>query len=200
MPACAGDLPLPIYHSCALPSELYGIPYILQASPKPSELFCPFGHPFLSSFAFCFSFRLLLCHSNHSTFNSHNFPRTYTTTYPYVAAPPQPNALTRKARRFGTYRSRLLSFLWPYFIALFHAVSFLATRDWSLSLPFQLRVLHVPFRDYSPPILPLCIQYIQPTCRDCTPHVPRRLWKVAESNRLLILSSLGIHRRGVELP
>ena len=27
----------------------------------------------------------------------------------------------------------------------------------SLSLPFQLRALHDPFRDYSPPILPLCI-------------------------------------------
>lgn len=52
----------------------------------------------------------------------------------------------------------------------------------SLSLPFQLRALHDPLRDYSPPILPLCIQYIQPTCRDCTPHVPRRLWKVKDSN------------------
>ena len=61
----------------------------------------------------------------------------------------------------------------------------------SLSLPFQLRALHDPLRDYSPPILPLCIQYIQPTCRDCTLHVPRRLWKVAESNRLLIYSIRG---------
>ena len=45
---------------------------------------------------------LRLCR-NHSAFNSHNFPRTYTTTYPYVAAPPQPNALTRKAQGFGNY-------------------------------------------------------------------------------------------------
>ena len=48
----------------------------------------------------------------------------------------------------------------------------------SLSLPFQLRALHEPRHlsvghgvitatAYSPPILPLCIQYIQPTCRDC---------------------------------
>ena len=125
---------------------------------------------------------LRLCR-NHSAFNSHNFPRTCTTTYPYVAAPPQPNALTRKAQGFGNYRSRLLSFLWPYFTALFHAVFFLATRDWSLSMPFQLRALHDPLRDYSPPILPLCIQYIQPTCRDCSLHVPRRLWKVPDSNR-----------------
>lgn len=52
----------------------------------------------------------------------------------------------------------------------------------SLSLPFQLRALHDPLRDYSPPILPLCIQYIQPTCRVCTLHDPRRLWKVRDSN------------------
>ncbi len=52
----------------------------------------------------------------------------------------------------------------------------------SLSLPFQLMALHDPLRDYSPPLLPLCIQYIQPTCRDCSPHVPRRLWKVRDSN------------------
>ena len=106
--------------------------------------------PYFNSFCM-----LRLCR-NHSAFNSHNFPRTYTTTYPYVAAPPQPNALTRKAQGFGNYRSRLLSFLWPYFTALFHAVFFLATRDWSLSMPFQLRALHDPLRDYSPPILPLC--------------------------------------------
>ena len=45
---------------------------------------------------------LRLCR-NHSAFNSHNFPRTCTTTYPYVAEPPQPNALTRKAQGFGNY-------------------------------------------------------------------------------------------------
>ena len=52
----------------------------------------------------------------------------------------------------------------------------------SLSMPFQLRALHDPLRDYSPPILPLCIQYIQPTYRVCTLHDPRRLWKVRDSN------------------
>ena len=63
----------------------------------------------------------------------------------------------------------------------------------SISLPFQLRALHEPRHlsvghgvitatAYSPPILPLCIQYIQPTYRDCTLHVPRRLWKVQDSN------------------
>ena len=59
--------------------------------------FAHVGHPFLSSFAFCFSFRLLLCHSNHSAFNSHNFPRTCTTTYLLV------NELSRRSCRFGNY-------------------------------------------------------------------------------------------------
>ena len=35
-----------------------------------------------------------------------------------------------------------------------------------------------------------------PTYRDCTPHVPWRLWKVAESNRLLILRFLMSPPRG----
>ena len=118
---------------------------------------------------------LRLCR-NHSAFNSHNFPRTCTTTYPYVAAPPQPNALTRKAQGFGNY-------LAPP-VVLTDWLPSLSTPSVlrSLSMPFQLRALHDPLRDYSPPILPLCIQYIQPTCRDCTPHVPRRLWKVMDSN------------------
>ena len=48
-----------------------------------------------------------------------------------------------------------------------------------ISMPFQLRALHEPRHlsvghgvitatAYSPPLLPLCIQYIQPTCRDFT--------------------------------
>ena len=149
-----------------MPTELHDTPYIFihhtsswqphQPTSYDAEPIRTIGLairiPYFNSFCM-----LRLCR-NHSAFNSHNFPRTYTTTYPYVAASPQPNALTRKAQGFGNYRSRLLSFLWPYFTALFHAVSFLAPRDWSLSLPFQLRALHDPFRDYSPPILPLCFQ------------------------------------------
>ena len=62
------------------------------------------------------SFRLLLCHSNHSAFNSHNFPRTYTTTYLFsiLLCHSNRHAPTRGAYRFGNYHSRLLSFLWPY--------------------------------------------------------------------------------------
>ena len=55
--------------------------YIWLASPKPSELFCPGGHPFLSSFALLFrSFR---CdYRNHSAnVSCPTFPRPYTTTY-----------------------------------------------------------------------------------------------------------------------
>ena len=65
---------------------------------------------------------LRLCR-NHSAFNSHNFPRSCTTTYPYVAAPPQPNALTRKAQGFGNY---LVSSGCTYGLVTvsFHSISF----------------------------------------------------------------------------
>ena len=47
---------------------------------------------------------LRLCR-NHSAFNSHNFPRTCTTTYLFSMLPCHSNrhAPTRDARRFGTY-------------------------------------------------------------------------------------------------
>ena len=120
---------------------------------------------------------LRLCR-NHSAFNSHNFPRTCTTTYLFsmLLCHSNRHAPTRDACRFGTY---LVASGCTYGLV---TVSFHSIRWRSLSLPFQLRALHDPLRDYSPPILPLCIQYIQPTCRDCTPHVPRRLWKVRDSN------------------
>ena len=57
------------------------------------------------------------------------------------------------------------------------------------SLPVSFAAVSVP-----PPGFP-SVTICQPTCRDCTLHVPRRLWKVADSNRLLILSSSGNHRR-----
>ena len=122
---------------------------------------------------------------NHSAFNSHNFPRTYTTTYPYVAAPPQPNALTRKAQGFGNY---LVSSGCTYGL---DTVSF---HSFSLSVYFDA----VSAQGFARPLsgllathLAIVYQYIQPTCRDCTLHVPRRLWKVADSNRLLIYSIRG---------
>ena len=108
--------------SLCLPISPHDTPYIFihhtsswqphQPTPYDAEPIRTIGLairiPYFNSFCM-----LRLCR-NHSAFNSHNFPRTYTTTYPYVAAPPQPNALTRKAQGFGNYRSRLLSFLWPY--------------------------------------------------------------------------------------
>ena len=197
-----------------LPTELHGTPCIYRSITEAVLTVLPCRASLSLQLCLNVSFIMLRLCRNHSAFNSHNFPRTYTTTYPYVAAPPQPNALTRKAQGFGNYRSRLLSFLWPYFTALFHAVFFLATRDWSLSLPFQLRALHEPRHlsvghgvitatAYSPPLLPLCIQYIQPTYRDCSLHVPRRLWKVRDSNPRVSASSHAPwqHRlRSVNLP
>ena len=101
---------------------------------------------------------------NHSAFNSHNFPRPYTTTYLFSMLLCHINPWCLQIRKLPL---TLAFFFVAVLTALFHAVFFLATRDWSLSMPFQLRALHDPLRDYSPPILPLCIQYIQPTCRDC---------------------------------
>lgn len=125
---------------------------------------------------------------NHSAFNSHNFPRTYTTTYPCSVC--RYSLATKPPHHVGPLDSEITPFL-P--VVLTDWLPSLSTPSAlrSLSLPFQLRALHDPLRDYSPPILPLCIQYIQPTCRDCTLHVPRRLWKVADSNRLLIYSIRG---------
>ena len=60
----------------------------------------------------------------------------------------------------------------------------------SISLPFQLMALHDPFGLLAT-TLAIVFQYIQPTCRDCTLHVPRRLWKVMDSNhRAFLLTTL----------
>jgi len=96
----------------------------------------------------------------------------------YVAVSQQPLCTNPWCSQIRKLPLTLAFFFVAVLTALFHAVFFLATRDWSLSLPFQLRALHEPRHlsvghgvitatAYSPPILPLCIQYIQPTCRDC---------------------------------
>ena len=119
---------------------------------------------------------MLLCHSNHSAFNSHNFPRTYTTTYPYVAEPPQPNALTRKAQGFGNY---LVSSGCTYGLdtVSFHSicveVSFATVSAQSFArspaglLATHLAIVYSVYSAYLPG-LPL--------------RVPRRLRKVRDSN------------------
>lgn len=128
---------------------------------------------------------MLLCHSNHSAFNSHNFPRSCTTTYPCSIC--RYSLTTKPPHHVRPLDSELTS---SPPVVLTDWLPSLSTPSAlrSLSLPFQLRALHDPLRDYSPPILPLCIQYIQPTCRDCTPHVPRRLWKVRDSNPRIVLT------------
>ena len=121
------------------------------------------------------SFSMLRCYRNHSAFNSHNLPSDLRYYLPALL-------LRVGANSWPLQGSELTSFL---LVVLTGWVPSLSTPSAlrSISLPFQLRALHDPLRDYSPPILPLCIQYIQPTCRDCTLHVPRRLWKVKDSNQ-----------------
>ncbi len=73
---------------CALPTELHGIPYIFihhTSSWKPHQP-TTYAEPIRTiglaiRIPYFNSFRLLLRYSNHSAFNSHNFPRPYTTTY-----------------------------------------------------------------------------------------------------------------------
>ena len=74
---------------CALPTELHGIPYIFihhTSSWQPHQPATYDAEPIriiglAIRIPYFKSFRLLLCYSNHSAFNSHNFPRPYTTTY-----------------------------------------------------------------------------------------------------------------------
>ena len=124
---------------------------------------------------------LRLCR-NHSAFNSHNFPRTYTTTYPYVAEPPQPNALTRKAQGFGTY---LVSSGCTYGLdtVSFHSicveVSFATVSAQSFARPLagllatHLAIVYSVYSAYLPGL---------------SLHVPRRLRKVRDSNPRIVLT------------
>ena len=123
---------------------------------------------------------------NHSAFNSHNFPRTYTTTYPCSVC--RYSLATKPPHHVGPLDSEITPFLPVVLTGWLPSLSTPSALR-SLSMPFQLRALHDPLRDYSPPILPLCIQYIQPTYRDCTLHVPRRLWMVRDSNPRAISDS-----------
>ena len=131
---------------------------------------------------------LRLCR-NHSAFNSHNFPRTYTTTYPYVAAPPQPNALTRKAQGFGTY---LVSSGCTYGLdtVSFHSicveVSFATVSAQSFARPLagllatHLAIVYSVYSAYLPGL---------------SLHVPRRLRKVRDSNPRIVLTIAALAER-----
>lgn len=83
-------------------------------------------------------------------------------------------------RWFGNYRRQI-----AVLAALFHAASF-------HSLFSQVSFAAVSAQGFARPLagllathLAIVFQYIQPTYRVCTLHDPRRLWKVADSNRLL---------------
>ena len=52
--------------------------------------------------------------------------------------------------------------------------------SWSLSMPFWVgRFLLIALRRYPSPYVSIC----QPTYRDCSLHVPLRLWRLWDSNR-----------------
>ena len=97
---------------CALPTELHGIPYIFIHHTSSWQPHQPTSHdeePIriigLAIRIPYYSFCMLRLFRNHSAFNSHNFPRTYTTTYLFsmLLCHSNRHAPTRGALRFGTY-------------------------------------------------------------------------------------------------
>lgn len=180
--SCFMHLPL---KGRALPTELHGIPYIFIPHTSSWQPHQPttYAEPIRTiglaiRIPYFNSFFMLPCYGNHirpSILTT--FPRTCATTcQPYCSHRDQP--VVTAGSEITSLRPVVLTGLVPS----------LSTPSAlrSISLPFQLRALHDPRHlsvghgvitatAYSPPILPLCIQYIQPTCRDCSLHVPRRL-------------------------
>lgn len=154
-----------------LPISPRGIPCILQASPKPSELFCPAGHPFLSSFALLFrSFNtpLLPWLIRPTSLMSHSSLGLTLLPIPVPVAP-RPT------------RERLdseITLLPP--AVLTDWIPSLSTPSvcWSVSMPF--RGGHSRYGYPGDTIHHVTL--FLPTYRDCTLHVPWRLRKVRDSN------------------
>jgi hypothetical protein len=123
--------------------------YIWLASPKPSELFCPVGHPFLSSFAFFVSFI-------HSVAIMQPFSQRLTshTSLGLMLLPICPVCCdsvatvtpSRGACRFGNYLLALAVLHDPISCRLFP--HHLALRFQSLSLPFRFRQPASPVLQY----------------------------------------------------
>ena len=122
---------------CALHTELHGIPYILQASPKPSELFCPeWGIPFSPALPSLFRFVCCLLATIQPT--SHVPPSLGLTLLPICPVCCDSIATvipSRGSYRFGNY-------LAPPVVL----------TDWlpSLSTPSACRSISMPFRFHHP--------------------------------------------------
>ena len=96
-----------------------------------------------------------------------HFPRPYTTTYlSRMLQLSRNHNPSRGSYRFGNYLRQIVVLATLFHVASFHSLIGLVSFD-AVSVP------PIGF-----PSVTIC----QPTCRDCTLHVPRRLWKVRESN------------------
>ena len=145
--------------------------YIWLASPKPSELFCPVGHPFLSSFALLlrsFNTPLLPWLIRPTSLMSHSSLGLTLLPIPVPVAP-RPT------------RERLdseITLLPP--AVLTDWIPSLSTPSvcWSVSMPF--RGGHSRYGYPGDTIHHVTL--FLPTYRDCTLHVPWRLWKERDSN------------------
>ena len=151
--------------------------YIWLASPKPSELFCPeWGIPFSPALPYCFVHFVAIARNHSANVSCPTFPRPYTTTYL--------SRMLRLNRNRNPIPWVLQIRKLPRASSCTHGLGTVSFHSFSLSVSFD--AVSVP-----PPGFP-SVTICQPTYRDCSLHVPRRLWKVADSNRLLILSVRGI--------
>ena len=126
------------------------------------------GHPFLSSFAFfCFVHSVAIIATIQPT--SHVTPSLGLTLLPicHVCCDSIETVIpSRGSYRFGNYLRQIVVLATLFHVASFHSLLGLVSFD-AVSVP--------------PPGFP-SVTICQPTYRDCTLHVPRRLWKVRESN------------------
>ena len=174
-----------LHLQCALPTELHDTPYIysliqaagshtsLRQQPQSPSALLDLQSGFCIIRSVCCDVIATIRPSILTT-----FPRTCATTcQPYCSHRDQPVV---------TAGSEITSFLPVVLTGWVPSISTPSALR-SISLPFQLRALHEPRHlsvghgvitatAYSPPLLPLCIQYIQPTYRDCSLHVPLLIW------------------------
>ena len=128
------------------------------------------------------SFCMLRLCRNHSAFNSHNFPRTMvlmvhaTTFQPYCSH----RDLTRRSSLVRKLPASDCCTRGPLSCRLFP----LALQPGLFRCRFSSWFC-TTLSDYSPPLLPLCFSIFSLLAGISLLHVPRRSWKVAESNRLL---------------
>ena len=124
----------------ALPTKLHGFLIYTPALPRhPAVLSRPITSVLIYTFFNILPLRRLIRHHLSPTLSS---ALHYYLSVQYVAVSQQPSRTSPWCLQIRKLPLTLAFFFVAVLTALFHAVFFLATRDWSLSLPFQLRTSH----------------------------------------------------------